>query len=60
MTQAVMPPPPNAPEIGRWVFRYYLCPWHRAANNRYRDAWQQKTVVLEYVDDETLLKGGDE
>ncbi len=58
VTQAVQPP--NALGIGPWVFRYYLCPWHRGAENRRRCEGQKKTVVIEYVDDETLLKGGGE
>ena len=38
-----------------WVFRYYLCRWHRAAWNRQRIDCQRKMTVLEYVDDKTLL-----
>lgn len=40
---------------GPWVFRYYLCRWHRAAWNRTRMDCQRKVTVLEYVDDATLL-----
>ncbi|NCC62989.1 MAG: hypothetical protein EOM12_19225 [Verrucomicrobiae bacterium] len=38
-----------------WVFRYYLCRWHRAAENRSRTNGQRKMNVLEYIDDATLL-----
>jgi len=38
-----------------WVFRYYLCRWHRAGWNRTRMDGQRKLTVLDYVDDETLL-----
>lgn len=42
---------------GPWVFRYYLCRWHRAGWNRTRLENQRKIVVREYVDDATLLGG---
>jgi|GEM_PF-3491937 len=40
---------------GPWVFRYWLCRWHRAAWNRTRMDSQRKMTVLEYVDDATML-----
>jgi hypothetical protein len=40
---------------GPWVFRMYLCRWHRAAWNRNRMDCQRKMTVLEYADDATLL-----
>ena len=38
-----------------WVFRYYLCRWHRAAWNRTRLEGQKKMTVLEYRPDSELL-----
>jgi hypothetical protein len=40
---------------GPWVFRGYLCRWHRGAWNRTRMDCQHKMTVIEYVDDATLL-----
>ena len=61
--QTVHPPPRNSDPsrypgdlTGPWVFRYYLCRWHRAALNRTRMDRQSKTTVIEYVDDATLLR----
>ncbi len=41
--------------IGGWVFRYYLCRWHRAAWNRTRFEWQVRMIVLDYRPDSELL-----
>lgn len=38
-----------------WVFRYYLCRWHRAAYNRNRLRHCKKAEVVDYVPDEILL-----
>lgn len=41
-----------------WVFRYWLCRWHRASWNRRRMAEQKKLSIVEFVPDEELLKAG--
>ncbi len=60
--QTVEPPPANSDPArfpgdptGPWVFRYYLCRWHRGARNRTRLDRQRKAAVVEYVDDATLI-----
>lgn len=40
---------------GPWVFRHYLCRWHRAAWNRRRFHGQKRMDVVEYIPDATLL-----
>ena len=60
--QSVEPAPANSDPsrypgdpTGPWVFRYYLCRWHRSAANRTRTKGQRKMTVIEYVDDAVLL-----
>lgn len=36
-----------------WVFRYYLCRWHRSSENRGR---KNKLRPIDYIEDSILLK----
>lgn len=38
--------------IEPYVFRYHLCKYHLASNNR----WQSKLEVVQYIEDDVLLQ----
>jgi hypothetical protein len=49
---------PAHPSMGipaPWVFRYYLCRWHRAAWNRNKMPSQCKMKVIQYKPDNEVL-----
>ena len=52
--QDAMPPNPREGIEHYWVFRFYLCRYHRAAENRRRRPGT-KVHVLEYYDDDAVL-----
>jgi hypothetical protein len=58
--QTVRPKPQNSrfpsDPKGPWVFRYYLCRWHRAAGNRTRMAGLRRIKIINYIDDAILLR----
>lgn len=47
---------PESLQYPPFVFRYYLCRWHRAAWNRHRMRGQKKMKVLAPISDAVLLK----
>ena len=54
--QTPMPAQPLHGIPNPWVFRYYLCRWHLAADNRWRKQHQQlKTSVLRKLEDHEVL-----
>lgn len=52
--QDAMPPQPREGIESPWVFRVWLCRYHRAAENRRRPKGT-KLCVLEYYDDGAVL-----
>lgn len=56
--QTVQPPARNVfgeIEEGKWIFRYYLCRWHRAARNRFLP-FDKRKKVIKHIEDSILLK----
>ena len=56
--QDAMPARRDGPEslhFNAWVFRYYLCRWHRSAWNRSRMPSQGRMVVLQHKPDSEVL-----
>ena len=43
-----------------WVFRYWLCRWHRAAWNRNRLANRKRVAVIDFVPDDELIPPDEE
>jgi hypothetical protein len=46
-------------KLKKWVFRFWLCPWHRGAWNRNCLPGQKKLKVLKFIPDKELLNGPD-
>lgn len=56
--QEAMPPGPHAGINRPWVFRYYLCQWHRSSEyraNKRANPNAKKLRVIEWRPDEEVL-----
>lgn len=53
--QFAQPATPHSGINAPWVFRYYLCRWHRAAWNRTRLPNQKKMTVQQLQPDAAVL-----
>lgn len=43
-------------DIKPFVFRYWLCQWHRSWWNRRKHDGQKKMIVVQFLSDEELLR----
>lgn len=52
VTQSVMQAQPHLKIEKAWVFRVYMCRWHRSVQSR---KWAKLYAVIPFVDDSTLI-----